>query len=137
MNELDDLLASLPGYALLSAGMKQSALAGSLVPDADGNWPGTADYVETHDTYYAAIKLVPLMQAQSQVTDASSEGTSVKATPFDWSAILRFYHDMSRVMADNNKGILRIVPIPSSPHVYKTDMSGRGTHYGDVNTDLG
>lgn len=137
MEELDKLLAALPNSDKVTTEMKQAALNGSLIPDPDGIWPGQVGYVTTHDVYWAAINLMPFMQAQPQVTSASSEGTSVTATRFDWDAIASFYRGMSVIVGANPRDVLNLVAIPDVPHVRRVPMNDRGGYYGDVDTDLG
>lgn len=136
VDDLNALMSNLPGYALLSDSMKQAALDGALIPDAQGVWPGQPDYVPTHDMYYAAIRLTGFLMAQPVVRSSSSEGTSVSVDAPDWQGLLAWYRSMSHIAAVNGNDVLRIVPVPGGSHVTKTDMSGRGTHYGDVDTDL-
>ena len=137
MDQLNQLLQGLPGADLVTTDMKSVALAGALVPDSAGRWPGTPDYVTTHDVYYAALSLLPWLQAQPVVTSAGSEGTSVSVTAPDWHALTTFYRSHSRIVAASGNGVLGVLPIPDGPHVRKTDMAGGGKYYGDVNTDLG
>lgn len=137
LSDLDELLAPLPGYDLLSPSMKQKALDGSLVPDADGVWPGQPDYVETYDVYWAALSLVGYLSAQPVVRQSSSEGTSVAVDAPSWSAISAYFRANSLIAGANGNDVLSIIPIPGGPHVRRTDMSGRGgDRYGDVDTDL-
>ena len=136
MNELNDLLKSLPNYALLTTEMKNSALAGSRIPDSEGRWPGDTGYVNTHDVYYAAILLIPFLKAQQVVTSAGSEGTTISATPPDWDSLLAFYRSLSPIINSSGNDVLQIVPIPGGPHVVPTNMRSGGSYYGDVNTTV-
>lgn len=136
MDELNALLDSLPNAALVTVAMRQQALDGAVVPDAEGRYPGTPGYVPTYDAYYAALNLLPLLQAQPIVTAASSEGTSISATPPDWAALATFYRSLSAIVASNGNSVLGILPIPGGPHVKRVDMSGRWDTNGDVDTDL-
>ena len=47
MDELNALLENLPGYSSITVAMKNAALSGALVPDANGVWPGQGGYVPT------------------------------------------------------------------------------------------
>lgn len=134
---LDDLLNSLPGYSLLTEAMKNAALSGALIPDADGVWPGQDGYVTTHDVYFAALNLLGFLQAQPVVTNTSSEGTSVTVSKPEWAALVRYYRSQSPIINATGQDVLTRVIIPDVPHVVPTDMSGRGSHYGDINTDIG
>lgn len=136
MDELNELLSTLPGYALLTDNMKTVAMGGALIPDSEGRWPGQDDYVETFDIYFAALKLLPFLQAQPVVTSAGSEGTSVSVKPTDWSAIIAFYRGASSIIQATGNDMLRVVPIPDPPHVRRVPMNDRGGYYGDVDTDL-
>lgn len=136
IDELNALLSSLPGYALLTDPMKNAALAGAVVPDADGVWPGEDGYVTTYDVYFAAISLVGFLQAQPVIRQTSSEGTSLAVDAPDWSGLLAWYRSMSPICGAVGNQLLTIVPIPGGPHVRRTDMSGRDNS-GDVDTDLG
>lgn len=135
MDELNALLVSLPGYALLTDTMKNAALAGALVPDAAGVWPGGAGYVPTYDVYYAAISLIGFLQAQPVVRQSSSEGTSVAVDAPNWDGLLAWYRSMSPICQAMGTSVLNKVLIPDGQHVRRTDMSGGGI-YGDVDTDL-
>lgn len=137
LDDLNVLLQSLPGYALLTTDMKLAALAGALIPDPSGVWPGEAGYVTTHDVYFAALSLLGFLQAQPVVRSTSSEGTSVSVDAPDWGALARYYRSQSRIVWSTGNTVLGRVDIPEGPHVYRTDMSGRGDSYGDVDTDLG
>lgn len=134
---LDDLLKSLPGYLLLTEAMKNAALSGALIPDADGVWPGQDGYVPTHDVYFAALNLLGFLQAQPVVTNTSSEGTSVTVSKPEWAALVRYYRSQSPIINATGQDVLTRIVIPDVPHVVPTDMSGRGSHYGDINTDIG
>lgn len=134
---LNGLLQSLPGYAILTAQMKQDALGAALIPDSRGIWPGQPGYTATFDIYWAAISLVGFLQAQPVVRQTSSEGTSVSVDAPNWSGLLAYYRSMSPIAQATQAGpILQAIPIPGGPHVVKTDMSGRWDGYGDVDTDL-
>ena len=133
---LNDLLKPLPGYALLTDSMRDSALLASRIPDSSGRWPSDKDYEATYDLYFAALQLLPFLQAQPVVTSASSEGTSVSAKPTDWAALRAFYRSLSDIFQATDS-ILRVVPIPDPPHVVRVPMNDRGGYYGDVDTDVG
>lgn len=136
LEDLTALLANLPGAALISPAQYDSALAGALVPDAGGVWPGQPAYIPTHDIYFAAINLVGFLQAQPVVRQTSSEGTSVAVDAPAWGGLLAYYRSQSPICAALGNGVLTPVYFDNS-HVHRTDMSGRGDHYGDVDTDLG
>lgn len=137
MDELNDLLKSLPGYSLLTEGMKAAALSGSLIPDFNDVWPGQVGYITTYDVYFAAINLVGFLRAQPLVTSTSSEGTSVSVSAPDWEALLQYYRSQSHIMQATGQTVLTRVQIPDLPYVVRTDMRGRGRYYGDIDTDLG
>lgn len=138
LEDLSTLLVSLPGYALLTDPMKLAALGTALVPDSSGVWPGQLGYVATYDIYYAAIGLVGFLQAQPVVRQSSSEGTSVAVDAPSWGGLLSYYRSMSLISQASGQTVLGVVAIPDSPHVYRTDMSGRdGGYYDNVDTDLG
>ena len=137
VDSLDELLSSLPGFDSLTTAMKSSALAGALIPDAWGMWPGEQGYVATYDNYFAAFNLIAFLQAQPVVTNTNSEGTGVTVTVPDWSAIKRYYLSQSPIINATGQDVLTRVVIPDVPQVVPTDMSGRGSHYGDINTDIG
>lgn len=136
-NSLDELLNTLPGFDALTTAMKSSALAGALIPDAWGMWPGEQGYVATYDNYFAALNLIAFLQAQPLVTNTSSEGTSVTVAPPDWAALRSYYRSMSQIIQTTGQDVLTRVEIPDLPHVVPTNMSGRRSHYGDIDTDLG
>ncbi|QOP65207.1 hypothetical protein SEA_ZAYULIV_10 [Microbacterium phage Zayuliv] len=137
MDDLNGLLAPLPGYVVLSPAMKERALATALIPDAAGVWPGEEGYVNTYDVFWAATSLIGYMQAQPFVKQAASEGTSTTVEKPDWSSILAYFRSMSVIASATQAGpILSVIDIPDAPHVVRTDMSGRWDGYGDVDTDL-
>lgn len=136
-SKLNELLGILPGYALLTDAMKTIAMGSAVIPDENGVWPGQPDYVPTYDIYFAALKLIPFLQAQPVVTSAGSEGTSVSVKPADWDAIIAFYRGSSPIIQATGNDVLRAVPIPDPPHVRRVNMQDRGGYYGDVDTDIG
>lgn len=135
--DLDTLLSNLPNFALITAPMKQDALNGARVPDQFGVWPGQAEYEPTYDIYFAAMRLIPFLQAQPVVRQSSSEGTSVAVDAPDWKALLAYYRSMSPISNVMGNSALQKVLIPDGPHVVRTDMSGGWNGYDDVDTDLG
>jgi len=137
IEDLSELLINLPGYALLTDNMKTTALATALVPDAAEVWPGQPGYVDTFDVYWAAISLLGFLQAQPFVKQSSSEGTSVSVDAPSWSGLAVYYRSMSRIAQATLRGPLGVIKIPDTPHVYRTDMSGRNDGNDNVDTDLG
>lgn len=142
MDQLNALLQSLPGYALLTDAMKQAALDGARVPDGLGVWPGEEGYQPTYDIFFAAASLIGFLQAQPFVKAAGSEGTTVSVERPDWAGLLAYYRSQSPIVTGAGSGVLGVLPIPGpAGHVRRTDMSGRDAwgrldpHYGDVNTD--
>ena len=133
---LNNIISSLAGYDLLTDDMKTSALESARIPDESGRWPQDTGYVPTYDVYFAALSLLPFLQAQPAVTSAGSEGTTVSATPTDWAALRTFYRSHS-LIASGSSAVLQILPIPDVPHVRKVPMNDRGGYYGDVDTDAG
>lgn len=140
MTALDDLTAlvvSLPNSALLTTGMKQTALDGALIPDSLGVWPGNTGYTPTYDVYYAAISLIGFLQAQPVVRQSSSEGTSVAVDAPNWSGLLAWYRTMSPVSQVQGNGVLQRVLIPDAAHVRRTNMTYMtGGANVNVDTDL-
>lgn len=134
--ELNKLLDTLPGYALLNDSMKTSAMNGARIPDSSGRWPQDAGYELTYDVYFAALALIPFLRSQPVVTSASSEGTSVSVQGIDWDAIVLFYKGLSSICSVDGNSVLHAVPIPDVPHVRRVPMNDRGGYYGDVDTDL-
>lgn len=135
--ELDDLLSNLPGFALLTAGMKEKALAGALIPDANGVWPGQPGYLETVDTYFAAIGMVGFLRAQPVVRQASSEGTATAVDAPNWEGLVAWFQSLSPIVAATGSSVINKVLIPEGPHVVKVDMRGGDNGYDNVDTDLG
>lgn len=133
--KLNELLATLPGYALLTTSMKTVALQASLIPDSEGRWPGDTDYEATYDIYFAALSLLPFLQAQPVVTSAGSEGTSISVKPMDWEAIRVFYRGQS-VIVSGQQHVITSVAIPDVPHVKRVPMNDRGGYFGDIDTDV-
>lgn len=137
LEDLTALVANLPGASLLTDKMKTDALAGALIPDSSGVWPGQPDYVTTNDIYFAAIGLIGFLAAQPVVRQSSSEGTSVAVDAPSWDGLLAYYRSMSPICQASGASALGVIHIPDGPHVRRTDMSGRYDDYGDVDTDLG
>lgn len=134
--ELEALLEGIAGYAAVTASMKERALSMAQIPDATGVWPGQPGYAVTTDAYYAALQLLPFLQARPLVTSTSSEGTSVSVTPPDWQALRSFFRDQSVIIAASGHDVLRAIPIPDPPHVKRVPMNDTGGRYGDVDTDV-
>ena len=137
MDELNQLLSGLPGFASLSDPAKQRALDLSLIPDDNGVWPGKPGYEQTYDVYYAALNLVGFMQAIPQVTSAGSEGTNVSTTKPDWASFSRYLRSMSPIINQTGNSVLTPVDIPYGPHVVKVPMNDRSGYFGDVDSDIG
>lgn len=135
--KLNELLGTLPGFALLTDNMKTVAMESARIPDSGGRWPGQPNYVPTFDIYFAALMLLPFLQAQPVVTSASSEGTSVSAKPTDWVAIRAFYRSGSSIVQATGTNVMQRVTIPDVPHVKRVPMNDRGGRYGDIDTDIG
>lgn len=131
MDELNQLLAGLPGVDKLSDSVKQQMLEQSLVPDTEGRDPYTEGYTKTYDTAYAAWLLVGVLSAFPMVTSAGSEGTSVSMTRPDWEALKRSFAVLSPIMA--RQDTLRVLRLPPDPYVRHRNMLGR---YDDVNTSI-
>lgn len=136
LTELGALLSSLPGYSLLTDDMKNRALEGALIPDADLVWPGEPDYVATYDVYFAAVNLLGFLMAQPVVRQTSSEGTSVAVDAPNWSGLAVWYRSMSPILQATSQDVLQSIVIPHTPHVFRTDMSGRYDGNDNVDTDL-
>lgn len=136
---LDSLMQALPGFSLLTERMKLNALAGALMPDVNGVWPGRPGYITTHDEYFAAVGLLAFLQAQPVVRQVSSEGTSTAVDAPNWTGLISYYRSMSPIAKASGGGVIGSVPIPQGPHVRRTDMHNTGRGYGDdnVDTDLG
>lgn len=141
LDDLTELVSSLPNASLLTNKMKQDALDGALIPDGLQVWPGRPGYQATYDVYWAAISLLGFLQAQPVVRQTSSEGTSVAVDAPSWGSLAAYYRSMSPIASASARPVLGSIPIPSSPHVVRTDMSGINTFggrtsYGNVDTDL-
>lgn len=135
--KLNELLEALPGYSVLTDTMKTTALTGARIPDSAGRWPADPSYEPTYDIYFAALSLMPFLQAQPVVTSAGSEGTSVSVSVPDWDALRAFYRGLSPIINASGNDVLQLVPIPDPPHVRRVPMNDRGGYYGDVDTDIG
>lgn len=136
LDDLNALLAPLPGYDVLTESMKVHALNRALIPDGAGVWPGQPAYQTTYDIYWAALSLLGFLQAQPVIRQSSSEGTSVAVDAPSWTAVAMYYREQSHIASTTAGDILTVVPIPGGPHVVPTDMRSRGGGYGDVDTDL-
>lgn len=132
METLDDILKPLPGYGLLSESMKNAALAGSLIPDSFGIWPGQPGYENTYDVYFAAINLIGYLRAQPVIRSSSSEGTSVSVDAPNWDALLSYFRSQSPVVQTSGNPVLQLVEIPDPPHVRRVSMEDKGLRYGDI-----
>lgn len=137
IDELNALLVNLPNASLITVGMKEAALAGALIPDAAGVWPGAVDYVPTYDVYFAALNLLGFLQAQPVVRQSSSEGTSVAVDAPNWTALATYYRGMSVIVQATGNGVFNRVLIDEAPHVVRTNMRMREYGYDNVDTDLG
>ncbi|AXH48580.1 hypothetical protein SEA_SANSA_7 [Microbacterium phage Sansa] len=137
IDDLNALLANLPGFSLISESMKLAALEGARVPDSFGIWPGEQGYESTYDVYFAAISLIGFLKAQPFITNTNSEGTGVTIQAPDWSALLIYYSSQSTIVQAAGNGVLTKVNIPDTPHVQKVPMNYGGDQYGDLDTDMG
>lgn len=136
IDDLNDLLAGLPNASLITVGMKNAALAGALIPDAAGVWPGQPDYVPTYDVYFAALTLMGFLQAQPVVRQSSSEGTSVAVDAPNWAALSTYYRGLSPIVQATGNGVLQRVLIPDVPHVHPVNMRMEAYGNDNVDTDL-
>jgi hypothetical protein len=136
LQDLTALVSNLPNAALLTDGMKQSALNGALIPDSFNVWPGQPGYENTYDIYFAAVGLVGFLQAQPVVRQSSSEGTSVAVDAPNWGGLIAWYRSMSPIAQATSGSSLGIINIPGGPHVVPTDMNSRIEGYDNVDTDL-
>lgn len=136
-DDLKALVVSLPGADNITDNMIEKALAGSLMPDANGVWPGQEGYIETQDIYWAAVSLVAFLSALPVIRSASSEGTAMSQDAPSWGGLTAYYKSMSPIAQATSSTVLGSIPIPATPHVYRTNMNERGSQYGDVDTDLG
>jgi len=134
MEELKEILASIPGSDLVSDAMLNKALQQARIPDADGRMPGDVAYIPTHDAYYAAASLVGLLRAQPAVTSAGSEGTNVSTTPYDWDSLLAWLYSMSPIKAAAQSDVFTVIPIPNTYRKDRKDMQG-DDYYGH-DTDI-
>lgn len=137
MDELSNLLQTLPGYSLISVSMKQAALEGARVPDSFGRWPGEEGYEPTYDVYFAAVTLLGFLQTQLVIRQISSEGTSVAVDAPLWGALTAYLRSMSPIHGAARKDVLRAAPIPDRPHVHRSHMYDRGSSCDNVDTDVG
>lgn len=136
IDDLNALLASLPGFALLSNSMKLAALENAVVPDSTGLWPGQPGYTATYDPYWAALGLIGFLQAQPVIRQSSSEGTSVAVDAPQWDTLIAYYKGQSKIAQATQAGpILNEITIPGVPHVRRVDMRHGGGDYDDVDTD--
>lgn len=122
METLKALLALIPGSSIITPSMMEKALDDSLIPDKQGRLPGTPGYRFNHDVYYAVYTLIWLIRAQPEVTTASSEGTSITTTPFDWDSFIMFLKANSVILS--NQGVFTVIPIPAEDRIRRVDMSG-------------
>lgn len=114
---LDNLLGTYPGYDRISAEMKAEALTRSVTPDSTGLPPGADGWQPTYDSAYAALLLIPALQAQPQATAVTSEGTTVSTTVTDWKALRAFLTSMSPICRQQSQGVFRVWHIPQeTPH---------------------
>lgn len=109
---LDDLLGAYPGYDKISAQTKASALNLAVTPDSGGRLPGAEGYQPTYDYAYAAILMLPALQAQAQATTVASEGTTVSTTVTDWRALRAFLASMSPICKSQSQGVFQVAYIP-------------------------
>lgn len=110
--QLDGLLAACPGYDKISLQVKAEALNRSLIPDSMGRVPGADGYQPTQDHAYAAMLLLPALQAQAQATTVASEGTTVSTTVTDWQALRAFLASMSPICRLRGQGVFGIYHVP-------------------------
>lgn len=137
IDDLIKLLEPLPGYDVLNDTMLANALAKSMIPDGAGVWPGQPSYQDTYDIFWAALSLVGYLQAQPYIRQSSSEGTSVAVDAPNWTALTAYFRSQSTIAQATQSGpLLTAVPIPEINHIVRTDMSGWGERYGDVDTDV-
>lgn len=133
MQELKELLSAAPGIDKVPETVLIKALAKSLVPDEDGNFPGADDYTSTYDVYFAALYVVGWLRALPQVTAAGSEGTNITTTPFDWDSLAEHFRSMSDI-ASLSDGFT-IIPVHASNPLVRVNMRDGG-YFDDRDTDI-
>lgn len=126
---LDSLLAAYPGYDKLSEYVKAEALTRAVIPDSEGRLPGVDGWQPTYDYAYAAILLIPALQAQPQATSVASEGTSVHTSTPDWKALRAFLASLSPICKQQAQGIFTVWHIPQEDARPSTDDSRLGVDY--------
>lgn len=109
---LDSLLGAYPGYDRISAQMKAEALARAVIPDSTGAPPDAEGWQPTYDYAYAAMLLIPALQAQPQATTVASEGTTVSTSTPDWKALRAFLASMSPICRRQSQGVFTVWHIP-------------------------
>lgn len=128
---LDSLLAAYPGYDKLSEYVKVEALTRAVTPDSTGLSPGADGWQPTYDYAYAAILLIPALQAQPQATTVTSEGTSVSASTPDWKALRAFLASLSPICRQQAQGVFTVWHVPQENTRPTVDDSRLGVD-GDV-----
>lgn len=134
VTEVREILSGITGSDKIPTSMITSSLDQSLVPDRDGNLPGSLGYSDTYDVYYAAYLTSNYLKSVPAVTNASSEGTSVTVTPGDIKGLQDYLASVSPILK-HQPYVLRCVPIPDDRAYSRTDMNRAGD--SDVDSDLG
>lgn len=109
---LESLLGAYPGYDKISTQMKDEALARAVTLDSEGTPPGVDGWQPTYDYAYAALLLLPALQAQPQATTVTSEGTTVATTVADWKTLRAFLAGMSPICRQQAQGVFAVFHVP-------------------------
>ena len=133
LTPLDILLAVMPKSSILSVELKTQTVMRALIPDSTGKRPGTDGYVTTVDWAYAAWMLVGVVEAQSTVTSAGSESTTVSASPPNWDALRAYYVSISPLLQAQMGDHITPIFISRPHYTRRTRMED----YDDIDTDIG
>lgn len=127
---LDSVLINTPHYSTVSDTLKKDMLKRAVFYTRKD----TASSQTNYDYFFAALSLLPFLKSFPQVTNVSSEGTSVSTTSYDWDSLEKFLKSQSVIYQQNYTGF-GVLSIPECDPIVPT-YKYTGGFYADADTDI-
>ena len=110
--EARDLVRRLIGDAL-NPDLIDDCVEWAVMPDAEGRYPIDAGWEPTYDGWWAAASAAEMVAASQpdQLTQVTSEGTTLRVTPRDWASTARTWRTRSVIArSSSDLGLIEITP---------------------------
>lgn len=113
-----DLVQRLIGDSL-DPDLINDAVERSVMPDAEGRYPIDRDWEPTYDGWWAAADAAEMVAVTQpdQLTQVTSEGTTLRVTPRDWAASARAWRARSAIAGSSSGlGLIEVEPATGEYH---------------------